>query len=42
MAADKHSMNHAETLPDEVAKTVFWVIALSTLVFVIAVLILIR
>jgi hypothetical protein len=42
MAADKHSMNHSESLPDQVAKTVFWVIALSTFVFVVAVLILIR
>jgi hypothetical protein len=42
MAADKHSMDHAETLPDQVAKTVFWTIALSTLVFVAGVLILIR
>jgi hypothetical protein len=42
MAADKHSMDQAETSPDQVAKTVFWVIALSTLVFVAGVLILVR
>jgi hypothetical protein len=35
-------MDHAETSPDQVAKTVFWLIALSTLAFVAGVLILIR
>jgi len=35
-------MDHAETLPDRVAKTVFWSIALSTLAFIVGVLILIR
>jgi hypothetical protein len=42
MAEEKHSMDHAENSPDQVAKTVFWAIALSTLAFVAGVLILIR
>jgi hypothetical protein len=42
MAEEKHSMEHVETSPDQVAKTVFWAIALSTLAFVAGVLILIR
>jgi hypothetical protein len=42
MAGDKHSMDQAETSPDQVAKTVFWAIALSTAAFVAGVLILIR
>ncbi len=35
-------MDHAETSPDQVAKTVFWIITLSTAAFVAGVLILIR
>lgn len=35
-------MDHDEPSPDQVAKTVFWTIALSTLAFVVGVLILIR
>jgi hypothetical protein len=35
-------MDHAETSPDQVAKTVFWTIALSALAFIAGVLILIR
>jgi hypothetical protein len=42
MAGDKHSMDPVETSPDQVAKTVFWVIALSAAAFVAGVLILIR
>jgi hypothetical protein len=42
MPGENHSMNHAETSPDQVAKTVFWIIALSTAAFVAGVLILIR
>jgi hypothetical protein len=42
MTEEKHSMDHAENSPDQVAKTVFWAIALSTLAFVAGVLILIR
>jgi hypothetical protein len=42
MTGDNLSMNHAEASPDQVAKTVFWVIALSTLAFIAGVLVLIR
>jgi hypothetical protein len=35
-------MEHAETSPDQVAKIVFWTIAISTLAFIAGVLILIR
>jgi len=35
-------MDHAEASPDQVAKTVFWVIALSSMAFIAGVLILIR
>jgi hypothetical protein len=42
MTGEKLSMDHAETSPDQVAKTVFWTIALSSLAFVVGVLILIR
>jgi hypothetical protein len=35
-------VENAETSPDQVAKTVFWSIALSTLAFVVGVLILVR
>jgi hypothetical protein len=42
MTGDNHSMDPAEASPDQVAKTVFWVIALSTAAFVAGVLILIR
>jgi hypothetical protein len=42
MTEEKHPMDHAENSPDQVAKTVFWAIALSTAAFVAGVLILIR
>jgi len=42
MMGDKHSKDYVETSPDQVAKTVFWAIALSTAAFVAGVLILIR
>jgi hypothetical protein len=42
MAGENHSMDQAESSPDQVARTVFWMIALSTLAFVAGVLILIR
>ena len=42
MTEDRHSTEQAETSPEQVAKTVFWTIALSTLAFVAGVLILIR
>jgi hypothetical protein len=42
MTRDNHPVDHAETSPDQVAKTVFWTIALSTLAFIAGVLILIR
>jgi hypothetical protein len=42
MTGENRSMDHAETSPDEVAKIVFLAIALSTLAFVLGVLILIR
>ncbi len=42
MTGDNHSVDHSETSPDQVAKTVFWAIALSTLAFILGVLILIR
>jgi hypothetical protein len=42
MTGEKHSVENAETSPDQVAKTVFWSIALSTLAFVVGVLILVR
>jgi len=42
MTGDNHSMDHAETSPDQVAKTVFWVIVVSSLAFIAGVLILIR
>jgi len=35
-------MNHAEASPEQVAKTVFWIIALSSAAFVAGVLLLIR
>lgn len=35
-------MNHAEASPEQVAKTVFWIIALSSAAFVVGVLLLIR
>ena len=35
-------MDHAETSPDQVAKTVFWVIVASSLAFITGVIILIR
>jgi hypothetical protein len=42
MTGEKYSMDHAESSPEEVAKTVFWIIALSTAAFVAGVLFLIR
>jgi hypothetical protein len=42
MTEDKHSMDQVEMSPDQVARIVFWTIALSTLAFVAGVLILIR
>jgi hypothetical protein len=42
MTGDNQFMDHAEASPDQVAKTVFWTIALSTLAFIAGVLILIR
>ena len=42
MAGEKHSMDHAETSPDHVAKVVFWIIAMSSLAFIAGVIILIR
>ena len=42
MTGDNHSMDHAEASPDQVAKTVFWVIAISSMAFIAGVLILIR
>jgi hypothetical protein len=42
MAGEKHFMDHAESSPDQVARIVFWAIALSTFAFVGGVLILIR
>ena len=35
-------MDQAESSPDQVAKTVFWTIAISTVAFIAGVLILIR
>jgi hypothetical protein len=35
-------MNHAEASPDQVASTVFWLIAAGCLAFVVGVLLLIR
>jgi hypothetical protein len=34
--------NHAEASPEQVAKTVFWIIALSSAAFVAGVLLLVR
>jgi hypothetical protein len=42
MTGENHSMDHAERSPDQVARTVFWAIALSTMAFVAGVLFLIR
>jgi hypothetical protein len=42
MMGDKLSMDHAETSPDQVAKTVFWAIAVASLAFIAGVIILIR
>ena len=42
MTGDNHSMDHAETSPDQVAKTVFWIIVVSSLAFIAGVLILVR
>jgi hypothetical protein len=42
MTGEKHSMDHAETSPDEVAKVVFWTIVVSSLAFIAGVIILIR
>jgi hypothetical protein len=35
-------MNHADASPDQVAKTVFWMIVIGSLAFIAGVLILIR
>jgi hypothetical protein len=35
-------MEHAETSPDQVARTVFWAIAIGALAFIAGVIILIR
>ncbi len=35
-------MNHAETSPEQVAKVIFWIIAVSSLAFIAGVIILIR
>jgi hypothetical protein len=35
-------MNHAETSPDQVAKTVFWIIFAGSAAFIIGVFLLIR
>jgi hypothetical protein len=42
MTGENQSVEQAETSPDQVAKTVFWTIAISTLAFISGVLILIR
>ena len=42
MAGDQHSVDHAATSPDHVAKTVFWIIVASSLAFIAGVVILIR
>jgi hypothetical protein len=42
MVEEKLSAEQSEESPDQVAKTVFWIIAISTFVFVAGVLILIR
>jgi hypothetical protein len=35
-------MNHADASPDQVAKTVFWIIAAGSLAFILGVIILVR
>jgi hypothetical protein len=35
-------MNHADASPDQVAKTVFWIIAAGSLAFILGVVILVR
>jgi hypothetical protein len=42
MTGEDHSMDHADASPDQVARIVFWTIALSALAFILGVLILIR
>jgi hypothetical protein len=42
MAGERNSVDHAEASPDQVARKVFWIIAISTAAFVAGVLILIR
>jgi hypothetical protein len=42
MTGDYHSMDHAETSPDQTAKVVFWIIVASSLAFIAGAMILIR
>jgi hypothetical protein len=42
MTGEKLSMDHAETSPDQVATTVFWMIVAGSFGFIVGVLILIR
>ena len=35
-------MNHADASPEQVAKTVFWIIAAGSLAFILGIIILIR
>jgi hypothetical protein len=42
MTGDKLSMDHAETSPDQVAKTVFWIIVAASLAFIVGAIILVR
>jgi hypothetical protein len=42
MTGDNHSMDHAETSPDQVAKAVFCIIVVGSLAFIAGVIILIR
>ena len=42
MTGDNHSMDHAETSPDQVAKTVFWIIVAASLAFIVGAIILVR
>ncbi len=42
MAGERLSMDHAETSPDQVAKTVFWIIVAASLAFILGAIILVR
>jgi len=42
MTGENHSMDHSDASPDQVARIVFWTIAISTFAFILGVLILIR